>query len=127
MAQRLEPTNKPGLYRRGDVAVESGMIARNPANGIERIRVGAKRLLLPSQEEFKKLVETIRSNKKNGYRHHNADVVEFLAYSGLRISEARAVTWSDVLKDQIGNLQGCLIQSRKFPSYSAVMSQRRIA
>jgi integrase len=98
-----------------DIAVERGMIARNPADGIERIRVGAKRLLLPSQEEFKKLVETIRNRKENGYRHHNADVVEFLAYSGLRISEARAITWADVLKDQIYVRPGKNDQSRHVP------------
>jgi integrase len=52
-------------------------------------------LELPSREEFLKFVEVIRSA---GARQSKdcANLVCFLAYCGLRIGEAKHVTWADV-------------------------------
>jgi integrase len=57
--------------------------------------VRSKRLELPSREEFLRFVEEIRTA---GARQSKdcAHLVRFLAYSGVRIGEARFVTWTDV-------------------------------
>lgn len=59
------------------------------------MRVRAKRLELPSREQFLRFVEEIRTA---GARQSKdcANLVRFLAYSGVRIGEARNVTWADV-------------------------------
>ena len=76
-------------------AVDSGARFGNPAANLSRMRVRAKRLELPSREEFLRFVEEIRTA---GARQSKdcADLVRFLAYSGLRIGEAKYVTWADV-------------------------------
>jgi site-specific recombinase XerD len=95
-----------------DIAVSRGMVVRNPASTVTKVSVGHKKLELPSSEDFKKLVHEIRNRKENGYRHNNADLVEFLAYSGMRISEARAVTWKEVEAARIYVKPGKNSQSR---------------
>jgi len=76
-------------------AVNRGARFGNPAANLSRIRVRAKRLELPSREEFLRFVEEIRSA---GARQSKdcANLVKFLAYSGLRIGEAKYVVWADV-------------------------------
>ena len=74
---------------------------KNPAfgtkHGSKRWRLGAKpkELTLPEPAQFEKLVEAIATSGA-GQARHCADLVEFLAFSGCRISEARMVTWQDV-------------------------------
>ena len=76
-------------------AVNSGARFGNPADNLSRVRIRAKRLELPSREEFLRFVEEIRTAGA-GQSKHCADLVCFLAYSGLRVGEARFVTWGDV-------------------------------
>lgn len=75
--------------------VNSGARFGNPAANLSRMRIRAKRLELPSREQFLRFVEEIRTA---GARQSKdcADLVRFLAYSGVRIGEARWVTWADV-------------------------------
>src|SRR5438876_5174829 len=75
-------------------AVNSGARFGNPAANLSRMRIRAKRLELPSREEFLRFVEEIRTA---GARQSKdcANLVRFLAYSGLRIGEAKFVTWAD--------------------------------
>jgi integrase len=75
-------------------AVRNGARFSNPAANLSRVRVRAKRLELPSREEFLRFVEEIRTA---GARQSKdcANLVRFLAYSGLRIGEAKFVTWAD--------------------------------
>ena len=55
-----------------------------------------KELQLPEPSHFKGLVENLRM-RSGGWGPRVADLVEFLAYSGLRIrSEALWVTWEDI-------------------------------
>ena len=74
---------------------------KNPAfgtkHGSKKWRLGAKpkELTLPEPAQFEKLVETIATSGA-GQARHCADLVEFLDYSGCRISEAQMVTWQDV-------------------------------
>ncbi len=53
-----------------------------------------KRLELPSREEFLRFVEEIRTAGA-GQSKDCANLVRFLAYSGVRIGEAKYVTWAD--------------------------------
>jgi integrase len=76
-------------------AVDSGARFGNPAANLSRMRIRAKRLELPSRDEFLTFVEQIRTA---GARQSKdcANLVRFLAYSGVRIGEAKFVTWADV-------------------------------
>lgn len=77
-----------------DEAIKTGARFNNPAAGLSRVKVRAKRLELPSREEFLRFVEEIRTA---GARQSKdcANLVRFLAYSGMRIGEAKQVTWAD--------------------------------
>lgn len=74
---------------------------KNPAYGTKhgskkwRLGIKPKELTLPEPKQFEKLVEAIATSGA-GQARHCADLVEFLAYSGCRISEARMVLWQDV-------------------------------
>jgi integrase len=78
-----------------EVAIGRGLIARNPADAIAKVRVMPKKLELPSSEQFRQIIEHIRSTPW-ATSDGSADLIEFLAYSGCRISEAVGVRWADV-------------------------------
>jgi integrase len=96
--QRYSPSvvnNSIGTLRAiFDEAIRTGARFNNPAAGLSRMKIRQKRLELPSREEFLKFVDVIRSA---GARQSKdcANLVCFLAYSGLRIGEAKHVTWAD--------------------------------
>ena len=77
-----------------DIAVEAGARYDNPVVQVKRKKIRQKLLHLPSQDQFLKLVETIR-NADGGYGDRCADLVEFLAYSGCRKGEAARVNGRD--------------------------------
>jgi integrase len=78
-----------------DEAIERGARFSNPAARLKRIPIRQRPLALPARTKFLDFVEAIRSA---GAPQSNdcAEFVSFLAYSGLRKSEARFLTWSDV-------------------------------
>ncbi len=78
-----------------DVAKEYDLIKTNPAERIQKAKVTPKKLALPSREQFHGIVTAIR-NTGAWCAHDAADLVEFLAYSGCRITEAAYTRWSDV-------------------------------
>lgn len=87
--------NTVGLLRRMfDLAIEHGLRYGNPTADLKRVRVRAKELTLPSQDQFTALVAEIR-RVPFGPGLASADLVEFLAYGGLRKGEAAQVTWAD--------------------------------
>ena len=77
------------------LALNRGLIARNPALAVSKVMVPQKKLELPSTEQFRKIVEYVRSSG-SATSQGCGDLVEFLAYSGCRINEAANVRWSDV-------------------------------
>lgn len=77
-----------------DEAIASGARFSNPAASLRRAKIQQKRLQLPSREEFLRFVEVIRT-AGGGQSKDCANLVRFLAYSGVRIGEARFVTWAD--------------------------------
>lgn len=83
-----------------EYAVELGLLLSNPAKGIKRRKIVQQPMVIPSREQFKKLIETIReSDGRAGSQRqakNGADLVELLAYSGCRIHEAVSIRWADV-------------------------------
>ena len=76
-------------------AVDVGARFNNPATELKRSKVRPKKLKLPSRDQFLKFVETIEMGGSRDSKNC-ADLVRFLAYSGLRIGESKHVTWRDV-------------------------------
>jgi integrase len=77
------------------LGVDRGLIFKNPAEKVGKVKVAAKRLKLPSSDQFSTLVQEIETNGSWCARDC-ADLVQFLAYSGCRITEASHVTWRDI-------------------------------
>ena len=74
----------------------TGTIVDNPAEELKRTRIKQTELQLPEKSQFKELVQNMRL-KSGGWGPRVGDLVEFLAYGGMRISsEAVWVDWEDV-------------------------------
>jgi integrase len=78
-----------------DLAIKKGARRTNPAADLKRMRIRTKDLsqCLPTKQEFQILVSTIR-DAGGRFSKACADLVEFLAYTGLRTSEAKWVRWN---------------------------------
>ncbi len=73
-----------------------GTSFENPAAELKRVKVKQNDLQLPEPSQFKGLVENIRK-ESGAWGERVGDLVEFLAYGGMRIhSDAAWVTWEDV-------------------------------
>lgn len=72
------------------------IILENPAQEIKKRKVGKAQLVIPTQGQFRTLLDTLRAETR---AVEAADFVEFLAYSGLRRGEATQVIWRDVKFD----------------------------
>lgn len=77
-----------------DVAIESGVIYENVARHITRRAVRPKDLHLPDNAKFGEFVQAIE-NAGGRFSHDCADLVQFLAFGGFRLGEARNITWND--------------------------------
>jgi integrase len=85
-----------GIVRRVfEIAIEHGYRVDNPAKFVDRRRVKPKELHLPSQAQFQEMAVHIETSGA-GQSKDCANLFRFLAFSGLRIDEARHVLWSDV-------------------------------
>jgi integrase len=97
-ALRVSPTNYNNtigtLKAILQLGVEQGLRYSNPAANLKRVRVRAKEMTLPTQDQFLGLVTEIR-RIPFGPGLASADLVEFLGYGGFRKSEAANVTWAD--------------------------------
>ena len=80
-----------------EMAVRDGIISRSPAAHLRRVKPPKPIRATPSFEEFKAIVESIRSQKFNGHdAQESADFVEFLGLAGLGKAEAAALRQSDI-------------------------------
>jgi len=77
-----------------DYAMRDGLIMDNPARIIKRRKQPKHKVVIPTKEQFKALIEAIRNLKATA--HEAAILCEFLAYSGCRLGEAVEMTWEDV-------------------------------
>jgi integrase len=85
-----------GVVRRiFDIAVEQGYRVDNPAKSVNRHKVKPKELHLPSQEQFHEMAKHIETSGA-GQAKDCANLFRFLAFSGLRVDEARHVVWNDI-------------------------------
>ena len=86
---------------------EAGSIKSNPASKLERMTLRSSNLNVPEKEDFRRIVEEVkkapilRKWQKKGLYSEAADMIAFLAYSGLRIEEARRLVWGDIGKESI--------------------------
>ena len=76
------------------LTIEAGVITANPVSRLKRARIRKKHLQLPTPEQFQKLVETIAASGSS-WAKPCSRLVRFLAYSGLRLTEAANVPRSD--------------------------------
>lgn len=81
-------------------AVESGHVGSNLPLALKRVKPRKMKHDLPTAESFAGIVGDILAQRK---RHSKASAaaVELLAYTGLRISEAQALTWRDIKADHL--------------------------
>jgi integrase len=81
-------------------ALKHGLILTSPATTIKRPKVSFSKVVIPTREQFVKLVAQIRRSdgRADSQRKSKAgaDLIEFLAFSGARIGEARVSAWDDV-------------------------------
>lgn len=82
-----------------EIAINAGARFGNPAHSVRRRRVKPKKLNLPSREQFLKFVDVIATGGSRDSQNC-ADLVQFLAFSGLRVSESwhvrpKDVDWND--------------------------------
>jgi integrase len=114
-----------------NLAIEQGLIYRNPAATLGKRKPNTKHLELPSSEDFVKVVDSVR--KEGAWCSKQCgDLIEFLAYSGCRLNEAKYVRWEDVKADGIwihGGETGTKNQERRFlplnPPLAALLKDLR--
>jgi integrase len=79
-----------------EYARKHGLLLDNPASGLKRLRSTSKPILCPTREQFKAILESMRSNKGKRDAAESSDMVEFLGYSGWRVGEARNLQWQHI-------------------------------
>lgn len=84
-----------GLRHVFEVAKDAGIIYRNPAEKLERLRVRAKQLTLPSGDQFLQLVDAVE-HAGAWCSRDCADFLRGLAFTGCRKGEANQITWRGV-------------------------------
>ena len=77
-----------------EYAVGSGLLLDNPASVIKRRRVVDKAILIPSHEQFCKLIESL--HELDARAREAVPLVKLLALSGMRLGEATRITWGEV-------------------------------
>jgi integrase len=82
------------------LAVADGVIGTNPAEGLRTERQTEKLKLTPSWEQFKQIVELVRSQPQSDTREDSADLLEFYGRAGLGTAEAASLLWQDIEFDR---------------------------
>jgi len=76
-------------------AMKRGIVLDNPTDDFKRRKQPKAVVEIPTHAEFAAIVEQLRASKRS-LAFGAADMVEFLAYSGMRVAEAREVRFRDV-------------------------------
>ena len=71
-----------------------GLLLDNPALHLERRRLAKLQIVVPNREQFQRLVKEVRS--LDARTADSANLIELLAYSGMRLTEATSLKWSDI-------------------------------
>ena len=83
-----------------DHAVEAGLILGNPASHIRRRRIPQAQIAVPSREQFQQIIAAIRASDGRADSQRKAapgtDLLELLAFSGMRLGEGTALRWAEV-------------------------------
>lgn len=79
-------------------AKREGLILDNPAEVLPRRKLAKSQVVIPSKEQFVRLVKTLQTMEKRTIEA--ANLVELLAYSGMRLAEATALRWRDINFEQ---------------------------
>lgn len=78
-----------------EVAIEHGARYDNPAIAARRVKQRTKKqIILPEYGQFEKLVAEV-GRPVNGFAKPSAELVQFLAFGGFRINEAKFIKWGD--------------------------------
>jgi integrase len=79
-----------------EIGIEAGARRDNPfkAKEVKRLSEVPKPLRLPEAEQFEKFVKEIAGGG-GGQSKPCAELVQFLAFGGFRITEAKYITWAD--------------------------------
>ena len=75
-------------------ALRESLLLENPTLVIVRRKISKSQVIIPSKDQFALLVNTMRSRDPRTWIA--ADLVELLAYSGMRVAEATALTWGEI-------------------------------
>lgn len=87
--------------------VEMKIVNSDPSAKLDHLKVQQTSFNIPSKEDFRAILEEIkRAQFLSGYKGEyvyaqSSDMVAFLAYSGLRIEEARRLLWKDIGAESI--------------------------
>lgn len=106
----LHANNALAVVRRAMATLVSRGIRRDdPTKGIRRLKITKTRIDdLPTLAEMDAIIGSIRAQKAR-HAQESADMVEFLAWSGLRLGEFQSLRWKDVGADWItvtGGVEG---------------------
>ena len=75
-------------------AIRLGVVLDNIAEDLEHRKVESKKVEIPTQKQFEKLIQTMRNADPRG--KPGCNLVELLAYSGMRLNEGVNLLWGDV-------------------------------
>jgi integrase len=112
-ATKTRPGNSPSTVNKAvqflrdvfRVGVENGVCLTNPAAKLEKEQERSKELVIPTREQFRAMIAHVR--KGAGWGRRTGDLLEGLAYSGMRIGELRRVRWRHVnLTDRMLSVPG---------------------
>jgi integrase len=81
-------------------AIEFGHVGSNLPEKLKRLRHKNRKMDLPASDTFALIVADI-SGQRRKQSKSTAIAVELLAYTGLRISEARTLRWRDIKADRL--------------------------
>ncbi len=81
-----------------DIAVNDRIIALSPFASVKTAwkRPQVPRRLIPTEQQFRAIVDSIRSRRFADHANDTADFVEFLGLAGLGQAEASSLVWGDV-------------------------------